>query len=127
MLLVNLSGLRRYIRRDDEDLSVWDLKHFSQIVRGDGRTSDLKREAVRRRLVIKLVVVGRGERSMKLLKHTKSASRVFGVFVDGARVIEVTPAVPTIWSLGSRFDLDLALHVARRYVSCIPHTKRHAG
>jgi hypothetical protein len=47
--------------------------------------------------------------------------------VDGARVIEVTPAVPTVWSLGSRFNLDLALHVARRYVSYVPQTKGHAG
>jgi hypothetical protein len=36
------------------------------------------------------------ERSVKLLEHTALASRVFGVFMDGARVIEVTPAVPTI-------------------------------
>jgi hypothetical protein len=47
--------------------------------------------------------------------------------VDGTRVVKVTHAVSTIWCLGSRFDLDLALHVARRYVSCVPQTKRHVG
>jgi hypothetical protein len=47
--------------------------------------------------------------------------------VDGARVVEVTPAVPMMCSLGSRFDLDLALHVARRYVSYVPQAKRHVG
>jgi hypothetical protein len=71
--------------------------------------------------------MSRGERSAKLLENSALASRVFGVFVDEARVIEMAPAVSTIWCLGSRFDLDLALHVARRYVSCVPQTKRHAG
>jgi hypothetical protein len=47
--------------------------------------------------------------------------------VDGAGVIKMTPVVPTSWCLGSGFDLDLALHVAGRYVSCISQAKRHAG
>jgi hypothetical protein len=61
-----------------------------------------------------------GERSSKLLDHTTLVSRVFGVLVDGARVVKVTPTVSMSWCLGSRFDLDLALHVARGYVSCVP-------
>jgi hypothetical protein len=70
--------------------------------------------------------MSRGERSSKLLEHMSLASRVFGVRVDGAGVVEVTPAVSTIWCLGSRFDLDLALHVTRCYMSCIMQAKRHA-
>jgi hypothetical protein len=38
---------------------------------------------------------------------------VFGVLVDAVRVVEVTP-------------VDLALDLARCYVSCIPQAKRHA-
>jgi hypothetical protein len=64
------------------------------------------------------------ERSSELLEN---ANHVFGVLVDRARVVEVSPAVSTIWSLWSRFVLDLALHVARHYISCVPQTKRHAG
>jgi hypothetical protein len=127
VLLVRLLGLRRYVCKDHEDLSVWDLKHFSRIVRGDGSMGDLKREAVLRWLAVDLVVMSRGERSTKLLEHTALASRVFGVLVDRARVVEVTSAVPTMWGLGSRFDLDLALHVARRYMSCVLQTERHSG
>jgi hypothetical protein len=71
--------------------------------------------------------MSRVERSAKLLVLTALASCVFGVLVDRTRIIEVTPAVPMMWGLGSRFDLDLVLHVARRYMSCVPQTKRHAG
>jgi hypothetical protein len=67
------------------------------------------------------------ERSAELLKHTALSSCVFGVLMDGARVIKVTPAVPTMWGLGSRFDLDLALRVARCYVSRVPRPERRAG
>jgi hypothetical protein len=67
------------------------------------------------------------QRSTKLLEHMAPASRVFGVLVDGARVIEVTLAVLMMWGLGSRFDLDLALHVEGPYVSYIPQAKRHAS
>jgi hypothetical protein len=64
---------------------------------------------------------------VKLFEHTTQASHAFGVLVDGARVVEMTSAVSTMWDLGSRFDLDLLLHVARCYMSCILRTKRHAG
>jgi hypothetical protein len=46
-------------------------------------------------------------------------SRMFGILVDGAGVVEMTPVVPTIWCIGSRFDLDLALHVAGCYMSLL--------
>jgi hypothetical protein len=39
------------------------------------------------------------------------ARRVFGLLMDRAGFIEVIPAVSTILRVGSRFDLDLALHV----------------
>jgi hypothetical protein len=77
--------------------------------------------------VAELAALSRCERSAKLLEHMALANRVFGVFVDGAMVVEVTPAVSTMWGLRSTFDLDLVLHVARRYVRCIPQAKRHAG
>jgi hypothetical protein len=32
-LLFRLPGLRRYVRRDHQDLTIWDLKHLSWIVR----------------------------------------------------------------------------------------------
>jgi hypothetical protein len=56
--------------------------------------------------------MGRSERSTKLLEDTTLASRVFGILVDRAGFIEVILAASTIFGLGSRFDLDLALHVA---------------
>jgi hypothetical protein len=127
VLFICLSVLRRYIRRDDQNLAIWSLKHFSRIVRGVGRTGDLKCKAAWRRLPVDLAAMSRGERLSKLLEHTALASCVFGVLVDGARVVEVTPVVTTIWCLGSRFDLDLALHVVRPYMSCVLHAKRHAG
>jgi hypothetical protein len=70
--------------------------------------------------------MSRDERSKKLLEHTALASRVFGVLVDKARVVKMTSALSTMWDLGSRFDMDLTLHVARCYMSCVPQTK-HAG
>jgi hypothetical protein len=69
-------------------------------------------------------VMSRDEGLVKLLEHTALASRVFGVLVDRARVIQMTS---TVWDLGSIFDLDLVLHVARRYMSYVPQTKRHTG
>jgi hypothetical protein len=126
-LLVCFYRLRRYVCGDHQDLAVWDLKHFSRIVWGDGHTGDLKREAVRRRLMVDLAAMSREERSVKLLKHTALASRVVGVLVNRARVVEVTPTVFTVWGLGPRFNLDLALHVARHYMGCVPQAKRHAG
>jgi hypothetical protein len=55
------------------------------------------------------------------------ASCVFGILVDREGFVEMTPAAPTIWYLGSRFDLDLALHVAGCYMSCVPQAKGYAG
>jgi hypothetical protein len=126
-LFICFSVLRWYIRRDNHDLEIWGLERFSRIVRGDGHASDLKCEAVQRQLPIDLAAMSRSERSSKLLEYTALSSRVFRVHVDGARVVEVTPTVSIIWCLRSRFDLDLALHVARHYVSCVPQAKRHAG
>jgi hypothetical protein len=71
--------------------------------------------------------MGRSKRSLKLLEDTTLASRVLGVLVDRAGFVEVAPVASTIWCLGSRFDLDLALHVAGCYVSCVLQAKRHAG
>jgi hypothetical protein len=89
-LFVGLSALRWYIRRDNQDLAIWSLKLFSRIVRGDGRVGDLKRETVRRRLPVDLATMSRSERSSKLLEYTAFSSRVFGVLMDGAGVVEVT-------------------------------------
>jgi hypothetical protein len=52
---------------------------------------------------------------------------VFGVLVDRAGLVEVIPAASTILRVESRFDLDLAHHVARCYVSGIAQAKRHVG
>jgi hypothetical protein len=62
------------------------------------------------------------ERSKKLFEHTTLVSRVFGVLVDRERVIDMTSADSTMYDLGSRFDLDLILHVAGCYMSCIMQT-----
>jgi hypothetical protein len=56
--------------------------------------------------------VGRGERSAKLLEDTALARCVFRLIVDRAWFIEVIPAASTILRVESRFDLDLAFHVA---------------
>jgi hypothetical protein len=56
--------------------------------------------------------MGRSERSTKLLEDTALASCVFGILVDRAGLVEVTPAASTILGLGPRFDLDLVLQVA---------------
>jgi hypothetical protein len=56
--------------------------------------------------------MGSSERSTKLLEDTALASHVLGILVDRAGFVEVTPATSTILDLESRFDLDLALHVA---------------
>jgi hypothetical protein len=93
----------------------------------DGRTSDLEHEAIQGRLAVHLAEMSFEERSTKLLEHMTLASRVFGVFVDGARVVKMTSVVSTMWDLGSRFNLDLVLHVARCCMSYILQTKRHAG
>jgi hypothetical protein len=64
---------------------------------------------------------------MKLLEDTALACCVFRVLVDRAGFVEVVPAASTILYTGSRFDLDLALHVAGCYVSSVQKTKRHVG
>jgi hypothetical protein len=72
----------------------------------------LKREAIWRCLSVQLAAVGRSKRSTKLLEDKALACGVFDVLVDRAGFIEVAPAASTILGLGSRFDLDLVLHVA---------------
>jgi hypothetical protein len=54
--------------------------------------------------------VSRGERSAKLLEDTALACGVFGLLMDRAGFVEVIPVASTILGLGSRFNLDLALH-----------------
>jgi hypothetical protein len=88
--------LRRYVGGDHKDFLVWDLKHLTQIVGGDGRAGDLECEVVRRWFAVELSAMIRSERSMKLFEHTALASRVSGVLVDGARAIGVTSAVSTL-------------------------------
>jgi hypothetical protein len=56
--------------------------------------------------------MGRRKRSTKLLEDTVPARRVFGLLVDSAGLIEVIPVTFAILRFGSRFNLDLALHVA---------------
>jgi hypothetical protein len=56
--------------------------------------------------------MSRGKRSTKLLEDTTLACSVLVVFVDKAGLIEVIPVASTILMVESRFDLDLALHVA---------------
>jgi hypothetical protein len=64
---------------------------------------------------------------MKLLEDMTLACCVFRILMDRAGFVEVVPAASTILYTGSRFDLDLALHVAGCYMSCVPQAKRHAG
>jgi hypothetical protein len=57
-------------------------------------------------------VVSRGERSVKLIEHMALAHGVFGLLMDRAGFVEVIPAASATLGLGSRFNLDLALHEA---------------
>jgi hypothetical protein len=70
--------------------------------------------------------VGCSNRSAKLLEDTTLACRVLGLLVDRAGFVEVIPAASTILRVESIFDLDLAFHVARCYVSGVAQAKRHA-
>jgi hypothetical protein len=88
---------------------------------------DLEREVVQRRLPVQLAAMSRNKRSSKLLEDTTLASRVFEVLMDRVGFVEVIPAASAIWCPESRFDLDLAFHVAGCYVSCVPQAKRHTG
>jgi hypothetical protein len=71
--------------------------------------------------------MSRSERSTKLLEDTALACCVFRVLVDTTGFVEVVPAASMILFMGSRFDLNLALHVAGYYMSCVPQAKRRAG
>jgi hypothetical protein len=71
--------------------------------------------------------MSRRKRSAKLLEDTTLVRRLFGLLMDRAGFIKVIPAASALLSLGSRFDLDIALHVARCYVSCVAQAKRHDG
>jgi hypothetical protein len=73
---------------------------------------DLERKAVWRRFLVQPAAVSRGKRSTKLSEDTALACGVLGVFVDRARLVKVIPAASIILRIESRFDLDLALHVA---------------
>jgi hypothetical protein len=57
-------------------------------------------------------MMSRGKRSTKLLEEAALARRVFRILVDRVGFVEVAPAASTVLCLGSRFDLDLVLHVA---------------
>jgi hypothetical protein len=56
--------------------------------------------------------VGRSKRSAKLLEDMTLACGVFELLVERAGFVEVIPAASTIFRVESRFDLDLAFHVA---------------
>jgi hypothetical protein len=56
--------------------------------------------------------VSRGEGSTKLLEDTALACGVLGLLLNRVGFVEVILAVSTILGLGSRFNLDLALHEA---------------
>jgi hypothetical protein len=73
---------------------------------------DLERKAVRRRLLVQLAAVDRSTRSTKLLENTALVCDVFGLLMDWAGFVEMNPAASMNLGLGSRFDMDLALHVA---------------
>jgi hypothetical protein len=73
---------------------------------------NLERKVVWRRLLVQPVAVSRGKRSAKLFEDTALACGVLGIFMDRAGIVKVIPAASTILMVESRFDLDLALHVA---------------
>jgi hypothetical protein len=56
--------------------------------------------------------VSRGEGTTKLLEDTALACGVLGLLVNRVGFIEVIPSASTILGLGSRLNLDLALHEA---------------
>jgi hypothetical protein len=62
--------------------------------------------------LVQPAAVSRGKRSAKLFEDTALACGVLGVFVDRAGLVKVIPAASTILRIESRFDMDLALHVA---------------
>jgi hypothetical protein len=62
--------------------------------------------------MVQPAAVGRGKMLAKLLEDMALACGVFGVLVDRAGLIEVIPVASTILRVESRYDLDLAFHVA---------------
>jgi hypothetical protein len=62
--------------------------------------------------LVQPAAVSHSKRPAKLFEDTALACSVFGVLVDRARLVEVIPASSTILRVESRFDLDLAFHVA---------------
>jgi hypothetical protein len=62
--------------------------------------------------LVQSAAVGRSKSSTKLLGDTTLVCGVFGVLVDRAGLVEVILAASTILRVESRFDLDLAFHVA---------------
>jgi hypothetical protein len=98
-----------------------------RIVRGDSRAGDLERKEVQRQLSIHLAAMSHSERSTKLLEDTTLACYVFRILVDRAGFVELVHAASMILYMGSRFDQDLALHVAGCYVSCVAQAKMRAG
>jgi hypothetical protein len=111
-LFICFSILWWYVCGDGQDLAIWGLEVFSRIVRGDCCMGDLERKAVRRRLLVRPSAVSRGERSTKFVEDMALACGVLGLLVNRAGFVEMIPAVSTILGLVSRFNLDLALHVA---------------
>jgi hypothetical protein len=73
---------------------------------------DLERKAVWRRLLVQPAAVSGGKRSAKRFEDTALACGVLGIFMDRTGLVKVIPAASTILMVESRFDLDLALHVA---------------
>jgi hypothetical protein len=69
--------------------------------------------------------MSRGKRSTKLFEDKALACGVLGVLVDKTGLVKVIPVASTILRVLSRFDLNLALHVAGCYVSGSTQAKRH--
>jgi N-acyl-D-aspartate/D-glutamate deacylase len=95
VLFIHFTGLRRYIIGDHEDLMIEHFRHVARVVGGDDSACDLEHAAVWGRRTIGLATMGRSQRSVKLLQHTTLVSRVFGVLVDRAGIIERTSVVST--------------------------------
>jgi hypothetical protein len=74
---------------------------------------DLERKAVWRQFLVQPVAVGRDKRSTKSFEDTALACSALRVLMERTGLVKVIPAGPTILRIESRFDLDLALHVAR--------------
>jgi hypothetical protein len=62
--------------------------------------------------LVQPAAVSRGKRSAKHFEDTALACDVLGIFMDRAGLVKVIPAASLILRVESRFDPDLALHVA---------------